>query len=88
MGRSIRANLLVMGGLVGHGPHHSRGFQVAAMLGHLCRQYFQKWVRIGYTRSSQESVGCAAIIFQVVINEAEIVVKMPVIGVVANTVFD
>src|SRR2546423_14624785 len=57
------------------------------MLGHLGRQNLQKRVSIANLRALRENLGSALVVLQFsVIDEAEIIVEVPIIGVVLNAV--
>src|SRR4051794_27632295 len=57
------------------------------MLGHLGRQNLQKRVSIANLRALRENLGSALVVLQFsVIDEAEIIVEVPIIGIVLNAV--
>src|SRR5581483_1137884 len=88
MGGSIGANQCVMRGLVSGRPHHAGSCDIAAMLGHLCRHDLKKRMGSRNLRSFQESVRGMPVIPKVVVDECQIIVEMPISGIVLNSVFD
>jgi len=57
------------------------------MLRHLRRQQAQKRVRVRHLRSPVKRVGCSPVILKIhVIDEAQIVIELPVVGIVLDAV--
>ena len=85
----IFANLFVFRSLVGRRPQHARRLIFAGMLRHLRRHYLEEGMRIRNVRSALKRLCCILVIMKLhVIDEAQVVIQMPVVRIILNAVLD
>ncbi len=85
MRRRVGANSFVFRGLVGGAPHHAGHLPVARVLRHLGRENSQEGMSIGHARAAGKNFGRAGVILQIhVADEAFVVIKAPLVGIVAD----
>ena len=88
MFQGVVPNLLVLRGLVSRRPQHPRRLILARMLRHLRGQNFQERMRVRHTRPALESLRGLLVILKLhVVNESQVVIELPIAGIVLNAVF-
>src|SRR5260370_297666 len=89
MPRRVGLDVLIVRGLVGCAPQHARSLGFAAVRGHLRGEHSQERMRIGHLRAAHKSTRRASVVLQIhVVNKAEIVIEMPVTGIIANAILN
>src|SRR5208337_2221438 len=81
-------DLAILGGLISGRPQLTSHLKFPSMLRHLRRQHFEEGMSIRDPRPALEGVCSFGVVLELhVIDESQVVVKMPVVGIILNAVF-
>src|SRR5215471_3412067 len=85
--RCIRLDRTLCRSLVRGRPHHERSLPFPRMLCHLCCQNLEKWVSIWNLGSLSKGLSGSSVILQIhVVDESQLVVQLPLVGIVLDSV--